>query len=65
MCLGVDTSYILGMSRRFANFYRCAITLKMGWVNGNSFMILPVVSDRFRTFQFHCFRIVFLFILTL
>lgn len=38
--------YVLGMSVRFANLCHCAIMLKMDWVNGGSYMILPAVSDR-------------------
>jgi len=52
--------YVLGMSVRFADLCHCAIMLKMDWVNGSSYMIWPAVSDRLHTFQFHCFRIIFL-----
>ena len=52
--------YVLGMFVRFANLCHCAIMLKMDWVNDSSCMILPALSDRLHTFQFHCFRTIFL-----
>jgi hypothetical protein len=39
--------YVLGVSVRFANLCHCAIMLKMDWVNGSSYVILPAVSDRY------------------
>jgi len=55
-----ECRYVLGISVRFADICHCAIMLKMDWVIGGGYMILPAVSDRLHTFQFHCFRIIFL-----